>query len=226
MTSRGRDEAPIVFRRLSTGIYCLRSAGDCESSPRVSGESLRPGTPPGNPFDPGLRNGPTLWPPFGRGARGRCRDVGLRAPRPKLGQRVGPSPRPSLLPLRPRFLADGSWCCGPKSGLWCLVERRLEAILPANPRSVLPPDAKNRSPERTTAVEGGRRAWVEDVPRLGRALGEAPAVRRPCLYHERLAQREAQRGDVLHPGPAGGIPGGPQRGGRPPPPYVSCCSSA
>src|ERR1700730_12554074 len=62
--------------------------------------------PPGNPSDPGLGDGPSPWPPYGRGARGRCRGGGLRAPRPKLGRGRFYSPGPLFL------LSTAIWLSG------------------------------------------------------------------------------------------------------------------
>src|SRR6202043_1903080 len=55
------------------------------------------------------------------------------------------------------------------------------------------------SPESNMAGEGGREGPGSRTF-LCRALGEAPAVSRPCVYHGRLAQSEV-RGRFYSPGP-------------------------
>jgi len=94
---------------------------------------------------------------------------------------------------------------GAKSGLWCLVETAIGGD---------PSLAKIRLPERTAAVEGGRRAGAADVL-LWPSFGRGARSSQPQHYHERLAHREARGG---HPQPRPGrrdspeAPGGiPQR---------------
>src|ERR1700676_3516524 len=75
--------------------------------------------PPGNPPIRVWEADPPLWPPFGRGARGRGRGGGLRAPRPKLGQRGGSAPQAlssshyGYMSLRrPMWTSEGRWLDG------------------------------------------------------------------------------------------------------------------
>src|ERR1700688_3792437 len=109
---------------------------------------------------------------------------------PKARQRMVLLPGPLFLPLRPWGFFEGSCRSGATSGLWCLVETAPEEE-PCRLEVGQRISATNRSPERTTAVEGGRRVGAAAVV-LWPSFGRGARGPRPSIYHEPLAHREAR----------------------------------
>jgi len=127
-------------------------------------------TPPGNPSDPGLGRGPTLWPPFGRGARGNAgaEDCWRLAQSSARGWGLSQAPLSSHYGNQ---LLCRTMPFGPGGPAWCLVPH----FLPLRQISL----RRSQTSAGITAVRGKRR--TRDLE-----TGKLPRSTRQVIYLQHL----------------------------------------